>query len=84
MSREIKQLRGQLRQITKEILPEVLSQELANGVHKRLSGEISTKLLNIELMIKERLDAMDARSKDIQEFILRKSIENLDVSKLSE
>lgn len=58
----IKQIRGQVRQIVKEILPEVLTLEIAVTIQKALMQELG-----------RRLDAIDQRQKDIQAFTVRQA-----------
>lgn len=59
-SKELKLLRGQIRQIVKEILPEVLSASLVEDVEKRLFGHL-----------KEGLEKIDSRQKDLQAYMIR-------------
>jgi cell division protein ZapA (FtsZ GTPase activity inhibitor) len=67
MSKEIKAMRGQLRQIAKEILPEVLAGELFAALQK----EQAARLTEIARMVTERLNQIEERSKDVQSFIMR-------------
>lgn len=62
MSKDAKMLRGQLRQIAKEILPEVLTRELVEAIRNELRQEILIKL-----------NAIDERNKDIQAYMVRQS-----------
>lgn len=52
----IKQLRGQIRQIVKELLPEILNEQLLQEIEKK---------------IKVRLDAIDKRQKTINSYVVR-------------
>jgi len=67
MSKEIKAIRGQLRQIAKEILPEVMASEIV-GI---LQAEQRAKLTEIANMVVKRLDEIENRSKDVQSYIMR-------------
>lgn len=60
MSSELKQLRGQVRQVAKEMLPEILESELYARIEKKL----------MEVIIK-RLDAIDERQKEITSYMIR-------------
>lgn len=62
MSKDAKMLRGQLRQIAKELLPELLSKEFMDIIRNELRQEILIKL-----------SAIDERSKDIQAYMIRQS-----------
>ena len=57
-----KVIRGQLRQIAKEILPEILTNELVEFIRNELRQELLIKL-----------NAIDERSKDIQAYMIRQS-----------
>lgn len=62
-NKELKQIRGQIRQIVKEILPEILAMELLLAMENKLSGEI-----------KEALKKIDERQKDLQAYMIRASV----------
>lgn len=62
MSNSIKQFRGQIRQIVKEILPEVLTQELVSIMKKEMLQDI-----------KACLDVIDERQKLFQGYMVRQS-----------
>lgn len=64
---DIKVIRGQLRQIAKEILPEVLSAEMETKIMKH----VDTRLDYMTNMIKSTLDQLDRRSKDMQSYVVR-------------
>lgn len=64
---DAKLLRGQLRQIAKELLPEVLAGEL----FVKLQEEQRARLNEIAKMVNDRLIEMEARSKDVQSMMIR-------------
>lgn len=64
---DAKLVRGQLRQIAKEILPEVLAAEL----FVKLQEENRARLNEIALMVTDRLNEIESRSKDVQSYIMR-------------
>lgn len=68
-----KQARGQLRQIAKEILPEVMASELFAA----LQAETATRLNALTAEVREQLKAMDQRSRDMQSFIMREVTNNI-------
>ncbi len=68
-----KQARGQLRQIAKELLPEVMASEL----FAVMQAETVTRLNALTEEVREQLKAMDQRSRDMQSFILREVTNNL-------
>jgi len=63
-----------MRQIVKEILPDVLKSELGQSLHKDLSQMIQTRLNVVIKNIQETLEQIDQRSKDIQGYIVRQSL----------
>lgn len=64
---DAKVIRGQLRQIAKEILPEVLAGELL----VKLQQDNVARLNEIAKMVNDRLNEIDSRSKDVQSYIMR-------------
>jgi len=73
MANQAKVLRSQLRQIVKEILPDLLSAELKSEIHKTLAVEVQKRLDNVTKNVKETLDTIDQRSKDIQGYLVRQT-----------
>ncbi len=67
MSNTAKELRGQLRQIVKELFPALVSTEL----YAKLQEENKKQLDLIHKLVRERLDHMESRQKDVQSIILR-------------
>ena len=65
-NKEVKQLRGQVRQAVKELLPEILTAEL-----------VSAALTKSEAIIQDRLKQIDQRQKDILSYMLRNSTQNI-------
>lgn len=60
MSKELKQIRGQIRQIVKDILPEVITSELVAALEKVLVARMD-----------EGLKRIDVRQADLQSYIVR-------------
>lgn len=58
----LKQIRNQVRQVAKELFPEIMQQELYAMVEAKLRKEIMA-----------RLDKIDKRQADIQSFMVRQS-----------
>jgi len=67
----IKALRGQVRQIVKELLPEVLHAEAVNRLNKDLTNKVDNRLEGITKLVKTTLDQLDQRSKDMQSYVVR-------------
>jgi len=67
MANQAKVLRGQLRQIAKEMLPDVMGGELFS----KLQEENRARLEEIAQMVNNRLIEIENRSKDVQSFIMR-------------
>lgn len=67
----IKQIRGQIRQIVKEILPDILNAELCNTIYKRLQQEMITQLSQVSDMVKKDLAKIDDQSKAVQDYLMR-------------
>jgi hypothetical protein len=57
-----KVLRGQMRQLVKELMPEILQDSLLKEIELRLRAEINA-----------RLNLIDQRQKDIQGYVVRQS-----------
>lgn len=71
MSNPAKVLRGQLRQITKEVLPELLNPEMKSALFNALQEEIRLRLTKIENNVKETLEALETRQKDTLGYLVR-------------
>jgi hypothetical protein len=61
-NKDLKQLRGQIRIIVKELLPEIVAIELIQALEKKLGEEM-----------RARLDAIDDRQKSLQAYMVRQS-----------
>lgn len=61
--KQIKLLRGQIRQAVKEVLPEVFATEVIKAMEKKLTGDM-----------KIALDKIDERQKDLQSYFLRHNV----------
>lgn len=64
---DAKLIRGQLRQIAKEVLPEVIQEQL----FVKLQEEMNARLNQISKDITATLAAIDSRSKDVQSYVMR-------------
>lgn len=71
MSKEAKLIRGQLRQIFKEEAPNVLNEELATLIYKRLFQHVENRLEYISKNAQDALKKMEERQKDMQNMLLR-------------
>lgn len=70
-AKDIKALRGQVRMIVKEMLPEILNAELVRVIEQRLAQGLNTELTKIASTVKTTLDQVDQRSKDTQNYVVR-------------
>lgn len=70
---ELKQIRGQLRQIAKDILPGLLSEEVTKELHKSLQVRVDARLDAIEKHIRSVLEGIDQRAKDTQNYLIRQA-----------
>lgn len=61
--KQVKLLRKQIRNVVQELLPAVLTQEVVTSISSELKKEVLS-----------RLDAIDARQKDITSFVVRNSV----------
>lgn len=67
-----KLLRGQMRQIVKELLPEILKEEL----YKAIEVEVIKRINSIEEFTKKKLEEMSLRHKETMMALLRHTIPN--------
>lgn len=67
--KNLKQLRGQLRQVVKEVLPELLQEAL----YKAMLDAMHARINKIENNVKDTLNMVDKRSKDIAGYLVRQS-----------
>lgn len=68
-----KLLRKQLRNVVQELLPQLVTDELKAAMHQQLAIEIQKRLDNVTKNVKETLDMIDQRSKDIQGYLVRQT-----------
>lgn len=69
--KQAKLIRGQLRQIVKELLPEILTTESFMSLQKTLDTRLNNKVDNITRMVRDALEKLDQRSKDMQSYVVR-------------
>lgn len=67
MSNQIKQLRGQMRQIVKEILPETLTE----AQFELLNTKIDKKLKELQELVQANLKEMNDRQRDVMSYLVR-------------
>lgn len=73
--KNIKALRKSVRNIVQELLPEILSAELADAIKSKLSQELGLRMDVIAKDAQKTLSAIDERQKDFQNFLLRQAVE---------
>lgn len=67
MSKELKQLRGQMRQIVKELFPEIMNEQLVAELKKDLSAQVDA----ISNYTKSTLEMIDKRNQDLNAYMVR-------------
>lgn len=77
MSKDAKLVRGQVRQIVNEVLPEVLN----SAIFAQLQKQVKDQLEQINALIRQRLDAMESRQKDVHSLLMRELLGNIPVAK---
>jgi len=63
----VKQLRGQLRQVVKEMLPETLTEQHYESLKKHIDARIN----EIEKSVKDTMHTINERHKDTMSYLLR-------------
>lgn len=63
---DVKLLRGQVRQVVKEILPEVLNEQQ----YIELRKHVDSRLSEVEKYIKETMDLMNTRQKEVLKYLV--------------
>lgn len=75
-SAQMKSLRKQLRNVVKEILPEIFTNELKTAAYQDVQVAVKKQLTGIETQITKTLKKMDERQKDVQDFLVRQISSN--------
>lgn len=79
-----KELRKQLRNVVQDLLPELVASELGESIRKELSRQIQARL---DIMVKEiqgTLQQIDQRSKDVQGYLVRQTLNPVPAQPLKE
>lgn len=66
--KNIKVIRGQLRQIAKDLLNE----EMATGIRDQIAKVVNDRLNAIDAYVKAQLEEMQERSRETQDYVTRK------------
>ncbi len=67
----LKQARGQMRQLVKEVMPEVLTAELKSAIYAELKEFINARLTAIHKDVEATMAEINQRSKDAQDYLVR-------------
>jgi predicted component of type VI protein secretion system len=67
----IKEIRNQVRNVTRELLPSLLETEALTAIYTRLNKDLSQHIELIKQDIQKTLNLMDERSRDVQAYALR-------------
>ena len=76
MSNDAKVMRKQLRNITQDVLPELLRSEVFKGLYSQLEAEMKKELNRIHAEITDSILRIDERSRDIQQYLLNEATRN--------
>ncbi len=69
--KNVKFLRGQVRRIVKELLPDLFNTETAKGMERNVMTRVDSRLSEITKAVRETLDTVDKRSLDLQAYVVR-------------
>lgn len=69
----IKDIRKQLRNVVQEEMGNILTNEMKLSLYRDLSDKIQKQLNEVTKYVKETLDRIDERSKDIQTYAINQS-----------
>lgn len=67
MANAVKQLRSQLRQLVKEVLPELFKVEVLDAIRK----QVDARLKAIDAHVNKSLEEMNERTKETQSYVVR-------------
>lgn len=70
MAKDAKLIRGQVRQVVKEILNEVLTQEMVVAIRKQLQEEMSAALKPLDADVRMSMEALNKRYNELNSHIL--------------
>jgi hypothetical protein len=70
-TKEVKDIRKQLRNVAQEMAPAILSSEVGTQMYKQLMQAVEGKLKSLEVQIQDTLTKIDERSKDLQAYAMR-------------
>lgn len=69
----VKFLRRQVRNVAQELAPTLITNELLVELEKKLAARLEDRLDKISAYIKTTLETIDARSKEVQSYVVRNS-----------
>lgn len=69
--KNVKLIRKQIKNVVQSLLPEILASETIRGVEASVEARVNQRLDGITQTVKNTLDTIDQRSKDIQSYVLR-------------
>jgi hypothetical protein len=70
MSNSPKDIRKQVRNVTQELLPDLLKTEVFKGLHESLTKHIDGRLNQLAEEVRQTLISMEDRQKNVQQFIM--------------
>lgn len=69
---DAKLIRGQMRQVVKEVLPEVLKEQM----FQELKNHVDARLSEVEKYIRETMDLMNTRQKEVLKYLVESYVGN--------
>ena len=77
----IKQIRGQIRQIVQELLPDLIREELFKVLEERvtkhldkINAEVKADVKGLGEQVAHTLSTIDERSKSVQHYVMRQGV----------
>lgn len=70
-TKEVKDIRKQLKNVAQAMAPTVLASEAGNHMYRELMKAVQGKLQQIEVQVQETLKKIDERSQDLQSYAMR-------------
>lgn len=67
----VKTLRGQVRQLVQDLIPQILTEEMRSKLYAEMVDLVQARLKGIEDQVKETMLEINQRSVDAQEYLMR-------------
>lgn len=63
--KSIKELRGQVRIIVKELLPEILREQLVGDIYKQVKEQVDGRMTEVDKLVNDVLQHLNARHQEV-------------------